>query len=112
MLEIVDNEGHALKAILLLVLGISFIPLNDALIKVMSERLPTAEIVAMHAIMSLGILIIFTKGVRLVSMLDRKTIMLFVIRGMCLVTAIYLYFLALSTLPISTVVSIFSFHHY
>jgi drug/metabolite transporter (DMT)-like permease len=107
MLEIVDNEGHALKAILLLVLGISFIPLNDALIKVMSERLPTAEIVAMHAIMSLGILIIFTKGVRLVSMLDRKTIMLFVIRGMCLVAAMYLYFLGLSALPISTVVSIF-----
>lgn len=107
MLEIVDNEGHALKAILLLVLGISFIPLNDALIKVMSERLPTAEIVAMHAIMSLGILIIFTKGVRLVSMLDRKTIMLFVIRGMCLVAAMYLHFLGLSALPISTVVSIF-----
>jgi drug/metabolite transporter (DMT)-like permease len=107
MLEIVDNEGHALKAILLLVLGISFIPLNDALIKVMSERLPTAEIVAMHAIMSLGILIIFTKGVRSVSMLDRKTIMLFVIRGMCLVAAMYLYFLGLSALPISTVVSIF-----
>ena len=107
MLEIVDNEGHALKAILLLVLGISFIPLNDALIKVMSERLPTAEIVAMHAIMSFGILIIFTKGVRSVSMLDRKTIMLFVIRGMCLVAAMYLYFLGLSALPISTVLSIF-----
>ena len=85
----------------------SFIPLNDVLIKVMSKRLPLAEIVAMRGIMSLGILIIFTKGVRSVSMLDRKTIMLFVIRGMCLVAAMYLYFLALSTLPISTVVSIF-----
>lgn len=73
----------------------------------MSERLPLAEIVVMCAVISLGILIIFTKGVRSVSMLDRKTIMFFVIRGMCLVAAMYLYFLALSTLPISTVVSIF-----
>jgi hypothetical protein len=62
MPKIVDEEGHALKAILLLVLGMSFIPLNDALIKVMSERLPLAEIVAMRAVMSLGILIIFTKA--------------------------------------------------
>ena len=107
MPKIVDDEGHALKAILLLVMGMSFIPLNDALIKVMSERLPLAEIVAMRAVMSLGILIIFTKGVRSVSMLDRKTVTLFVMRGMCLVVAMYLYFLALSTLPISTVVSIF-----
>ena len=107
MPKIVDGEGHALKAILLLMLGIAFIPLNDALTKVMSERLPLAEIVAMRAIMSLGILIIFTKGLRSVSMLDRKTIMLFVIRGMCLVAAMYLYFLGPSALPISTVVSIF-----
>ena len=63
MPKIVDDEGHALKAILLLVMGMSFIPLNDALIKVMSERLPLAEIVAMRAVMSLGILIIFTKGI-------------------------------------------------
>ena len=64
MPKIVDDEGHALKAILLLVMGMSFIPLNDALIKVMSERLPLAEIVAMRAVMSLGILIISTKGIR------------------------------------------------
>lgn len=50
MPKIVDDEGHALKAILLLVLGMSFIPLNDALIKVMSEHLPLAEIVAIRAI--------------------------------------------------------------
>ena len=106
MPKIVDDGGHALKAILLLVLGMSFIPLNDALIKVMSERLTSGN--SGNACSNvLGILIIFTKGVRSVSMLNRKTIILFVIRGMCLVAAMYLYFLALSTLPISTVVSIF-----
>ena len=57
MPKIVDNQGHALKAILLLVLVMSFIPQNDVLIKVMSKRLPLAEIVAMRGIMSLGILI-------------------------------------------------------
>ena len=34
MPKIVDDEGHAFKAILLLVFGMSFIPLNDALIKI------------------------------------------------------------------------------
>ena len=63
MPKVADEEGHALKAILLLVLGMSSIPLKDALIKVMSERLPLAKIVAMRAVMSLGILIIFTKGI-------------------------------------------------
>ena len=66
MPKIVDDGGHALKAILLLVLGMSFIPLNDALIKVMSERLPLAEIVAMRAVMSLGILIILTRRIPII----------------------------------------------
>ena len=43
-----NQQEHALKAILLLVLGMSFIPLNDALIKIMSQRLPLAEIVTMR----------------------------------------------------------------
>ena len=38
------------RSIVLLVLGMSFIPLNDALIKIMSERLPLAEFVAVRAI--------------------------------------------------------------
>ena len=40
MPKIVDDERHALKAIFLLVSGMSFIPLNDALIKVMTELTP------------------------------------------------------------------------
>ena len=56
MQQAANQQEHALKAILLLVLGMSFIPLNDALIKVMSQRLPLAEIVAMRAVISLAIL--------------------------------------------------------
>jgi drug/metabolite transporter (DMT)-like permease len=77
----------------------SFIPLNDALIKVMSQRLPLAEIVAMRAVISLAILVVFTNGLRSILALDSRTILLFVLRGMCLVAAMYLYFLALSSLP-------------
>ena len=102
-----NQQEHALKAILLLVLGMSFIPLNDALIKIMSQRLPLAEIVTMRAVISLAILVVFTNGFRSVLALNSRTILLFVLRGMCLVAAIYFYFLALSSLPISTVVSIF-----
>ena len=96
-----------MKAILLLVLGMSFIPLNDALIKIMSQRLPLAEIVTMRAVISLAILVVFTNGFRSILALNSRTILLFVLRGMCLVAAMYFYFLALSSLPISTVVSIF-----
>ena len=102
-----NQQEHALKAILLLVLGMSFIPLNDALIKIMSQRLPLAEIVTMRAVISLAILVVFTNGFRSVLALNSRTILLFVLRGMCLVAAMYFYFLALSSLPISTVVSIF-----
>ena len=102
-----NQQEHALKAILLLVLGMSFIPLNDALIKIMSQRLPLAEIVTMRAVISLAILIAFTNGLRATLALNSRTILLFVLRGMCLVAAMYFYFLALSSLPISTVVSIF-----
>ena len=102
-----NQQEHALKAILLLVLGMSFIPLNDALIKIMSQRLPLAEIVTMRAVISLAILIAFTNGLRAILALNSRTILLFVLRGMCLVAAMYFYFLALSSLPISTVVSIF-----
>ena len=102
-----NQQEHALKAILLLVLGMSFIPLNDALIKIMSQRLPLAEIVTMRAVISLAILVVFTNGLRAILALNSRTILLFVLRGMCLVAAMYFYFLALSSLPISTVVSIF-----
>ena len=102
-----NQQEHALKAILLLVLGMSFIPLNDALIKIMSQRLPLAEIVTMRAVISLAILVVFTNGFRSILALNSRTILLFVLRGMCLVAAMYFYFLALSSLPISTVVSIF-----
>ena len=64
MQQAANQQEHALKAILLLVLGMSFIPLNDALIKVMSQRLPLAEIVAMRAVISLAILAVFTNGLR------------------------------------------------
>lgn len=95
------------RSIVLLLLGMSFIPLNDALIKIMSERLPLAEIVAVRAIISLLIVILFMRGWRSIVALDMKSIILFTLRGMCLVVAMYLYFLGLASLPISIVVSIF-----
>ncbi len=107
MRDFAQNKDQSLKAILLLVLGMSFIPLNDVLIKVMSEGLPLAEIVAIRAVISIGILLLFTHGLRSILALDMKTTLLLVGRSMFLVSAMYLYFLALSVLPISTVVSIF-----
>ena len=58
------HGDQSVKAILFLVLCMSFTPLNDALIKLMSERLPLAEIVAIGALIHLCILFGFTAGFR------------------------------------------------
>ena len=93
--------------IFLLALGMSIIPLNDALIKLLSDRFPLAEIVAIRAILCILIVSFFGSGIREVIKLPARVILLFSLRGMCLVIAMYLYFISLGSLPLSEVVSIF-----
>ena len=93
--------------IFLLALGMAIIPLNDALIKLLSDRFPLAEIVAIRAVLCILIVSFFGAGIREVIQLPLRVILLFSLRGMCLVIAMYLYFISLGTLPLSEVVSIF-----
>tara|TARA_B100001059_G_scaffold72246_1_gene69396 strand:- start:1130 stop:2140 length:1011 start_codon:yes stop_codon:yes gene_type:complete len=93
--------------VFLLALGMSIIPLNDALIKLLSDRFPLAEIVAIRAILCIFIVSFFGEGFREVIKLPPRVIFLFSLRGMCLVVAMYLYFISLGSLPLSEVVSIF-----
>ena len=81
------HGDQSVKAILFLVLGMSFTPLSDALIKLISERLPLAEIVAVGALIPLGILFGFITGFRSIASLHTAPLGRFIIRGMCLLAA-------------------------
>ena len=102
-----DHINKTPIVIFLLALGMSIIPLNDALIKLLSDRFPLAEIVAIRAILCILIISFFGAGIREVIKLPPRVILLFSLRGMCLVIAMYLYFISLGSLPLSDVVSIF-----
>ncbi len=94
-------------SILLLILGMALIPLNDSLIKLLSSRYPLAQIVAIRALFCILVISIIGQGAKKVLLLPRRTVILFSMRGMCLVIAMYLFFISLASLPLSTVVSIF-----
>jgi len=106
-LKFKDHINKTPIVIFLLALGMSIIPLNDALIKLLSDRFPLAEIVAIRAILCILIISFFGAGIREVIKLPPRVILLFSLRGMCLVIAMYLYFISLGSLPLSEVVSIF-----
>lgn len=94
-------------ALALLALGMAIIPLNDAIIKLLSSKLPLAEIVTVRAVMSIVLVGIFSNGIARMFALSAKAFWLFVGRGMCLVIAMALFFIPLGSLPLPTVVSIF-----
>jgi drug/metabolite transporter (DMT)-like permease len=106
-LKIKKHINKTPVVVFLLALGMSIIPLNDALIKLLSDRFPLAEIVAIRAILCLLIVSFFGEGIREVIKLPLRVILLFSLRGMCLVIAMYLFFISLGSLPLSEVVSIF-----
>ena len=91
----------------LLALGMGVIPLNDAFIKLMSERLPLAEIVLARGVLALLIIALFSSGISSMLKLPRRDFWQFFGRGMCLVVAMALYFIPLGSLPLPTVISIF-----
>ncbi len=101
------NDRLTKVSILLLMLGMALIPLNDSLIKLLSSRYPLAQIVAIRALFCILVISIIGQGAKKVLLLPRRTVILFSIRGMCLVIAMYLFFISLASLPLSTVVSIF-----
>ena len=101
------NDRVTKISILVLMLGMALIPLNDSLIKLLSSRFPLAQIVVIRALICIFIIAIIGQGAKKTLLLPRRTLILFSIRGMCLVIAMYFFFVALASLPLSTVVSIF-----
>ena len=94
-------------ALALLAVGMAFIPLNDAFIKLMSGHLSLAQISVIRGIMSLAILAFVSTGFRSMFALSGAEFVQFFSRGMCLVVAMVLFFAALGSLPLPTCVAIF-----
>ena len=91
----------------LLTIAMGIIPLNDALIKLMSEDVPLGQIVATRAVITLGLLGIFSQSLRSMFLMQARVFWLFFARGMCLVLAMVLFFVSLGSLPLASVISIF-----
>ncbi|NCV17463.1 MAG: DMT family transporter [Rhodobacterales bacterium] len=85
------NDRLTKLSILLLMLGMALIPLNDSLIKLLSSRYPLAQIVVIRALFCILVISIIGKGAKKVLLLPRRTVILFAIRGMCLVVAAISY---------------------
>lgn len=91
----------------LLAFAMGMIPLNDALIKLMSAHMPLSEIAFVRGVLAMSALAIFTSGVRSMLALPARVFWSFFGRGMCLVLAMILYFIPLGSLPLPTVITIF-----
>ena len=83
----------------MLAMAMGMIPLNDALIKLMSAYMPLAEIALIRGVLSMIVLAIFTGGVSSMLALPARVFWSFYGRGMCLVLAMILYFVPLAAFP-------------
>ena len=84
----------------MLAIAMAMIPLNDALIKLMSAYMPLAEIGLIRGVLSMIVLAVFTGGVGSMLALPARAFWSFYGRGMCLVLAMILYFVPLGSLPL------------
>jgi drug/metabolite transporter (DMT)-like permease len=71
--------------------------------------MPLAEIVVTRAMICVAILALFGSGLRQVWALPREVIWRFTGRGMCIVVAMYLFFISLGSLPLSQLLRYFSY---
>ena len=107
MKTITDKITTPVFALSLLAIAMGIIPLNDALIKLMSKDVPLGEIVAIRAVFTLSLLGIFSHSLRSMLTLPARVFWLFFARGMCLVLAMVLFFVSLGSLPLASVIAIF-----
>lgn len=87
--------------------GMVIIPINDALIKLMSVYLSLGQVMLVRAIFSIIIIMFLTHGISKMFTLPKHVFWLFVGRGMCIVVAMISFFAALGSLPLATAISIF-----
>ena len=104
MMERFTTPSYALG---LLGLAMAVIPLNDALIKIMSASISLGQVVAVRALLSLFLVVLVSDGLRSMLNLSAHVFWQFVGRAMCLVVAMLLFFVSLGSLPLANVIAIF-----
>ena len=104
MMERFTKPIHALG---LLGFAMAVIPLNDALIKIMSASISLGQLVAVRAVLSLILVVLVSDGLRAMLNLSAPIFWQFVGRAMCLVFAMLLFFVSLGSLPLANVIAIF-----
>lgn len=94
-------------ALTLVVIAMALIPLNDSLIKLMSDKMSVFQILGLRAIPSLLIVLLIPSTIRAVLNLSFSTWIKLSVRGFCLVGAMLFFFLPLATLSLAEVTAIF-----
>ncbi|MEM7068778.1 MAG: DMT family transporter [Pseudomonadota bacterium] len=94
-------------AIALFVFAMALIPLNDSLIKLMSDKMSIFQILGLRAGISLAILALIPATIPAVIKLAPKTWLKLFVRSICLVGAMLFFFLPLASLSLAEVSAIF-----
>ncbi len=94
-------------ALILFMVSMALIPLNDAFIKLMSERFSIFQILSLRAVVSLAIVLSIPVTIKAMRQLKFKTILKLMLRGFCLVAAMMFFFLPLARLDLAEVTAIF-----
>ena len=102
-----DSLTKPAVVLTLFAFGMVIIPINDALIKLMSVYLSLGQIMLVRAIFSIIIIIFVSRGISKMFTLPARVFWLFVGRGMCIVVAMISFFAALGSLPLAIAISIF-----
>jgi len=106
-MPLIERFATPAYALGLLGLAMALIPLNDALVKILSDHISLGQVVAVRAVLSLAVVAVASDGVRAMIGLSARVFWQFVGRAMCLVVAMLLFFVSLGTLPLANVIAIF-----
>ncbi|MEM9278019.1 MAG: DMT family transporter [Pseudomonadota bacterium] len=104
MLEFITRPTIAIG---FFVIAMALIPLNDSLIKLMSEKMSIFQILGLRAGLSLTLVLLIPTAFPEVMKLSALTWLKLSIRGFCLVGAMLFFFLPLATLSLAEVTAIF-----
>ena len=103
----IDRLSRPTYALGMLGLAMAVIPLNDALVKIMSSHISLGQIVMVRALLCLLLVLLFSRGFKAVISLPSPILLQFIGRSMCLVFAMLLFFVSLGSLPLANVIAIF-----
>lgn len=105
--SLLDMLAKPLVAVLFFVFAMAVIPLNDSLIKLMSDRLSIFQIMAVRAAIALFFVMLIPLVWSSIAKLTCITWLKLFGRGFCLVGAMLFFFLPLATLSLADVTAIF-----